>query len=344
MGKRRGNRVASGYALLCLLIQTMDLLRFNQFVSTTLTPGLSASCLRGARRGGVRAAYGSGGRPRGPIVFFAVVVAVVGIAWLLPKWNGSIFPVLYDGMSPFFQERSSAPYARNRAFGAGAPHVAGKTGRLGRCAVCGGVVILSSLIQATSVGVLGDFSGMVLFPYYTAVTAAQVSILQRLDIVAAAVWLAALLIKTAFIGVLYLHCVGRMLGDKARLPAAVAGGAAVTVAGLFLGGFILQQERWFIWIVSAVLLGIFAVLLPLILTAAVGGGVSVSSGRGQRRRRYEKGSRVGSIGLLFVLIIAVALLPSCRERPRSTTGWWSRPSGSTIRKGNAAFPFRRSRC
>ncbi len=48
----------------------------------------------------------------------------------------------------------------------------------------------------------------------------------------------------------------------------MAGGAAVTVAGLFLGGFILQQERWFIWIVSAVLLGIFAVLLPLILTAA----------------------------------------------------------------------------
>ena len=149
------------------------------------------------------------------------------------------------------------------------PYVAGKNGTAKAGALfAAGVVILSSLIQATSVGVLGDFSGMVLFPYYTAVTAAQVSILQRLDIVAAAVWLAALLIKTAFIGVLYLHCVGRMLGDKARLPAAVAGGAAVTVAGLFLGGFILQQERWFIWIVSAVLLGIFAVLLPLILTAA----------------------------------------------------------------------------
>ena len=28
----------------------------------------------------------------------------------------------------------------------------------------------------------------------------------------------------------------------------------------------------------------------------------------------RKGSRVGSIGLLFVLIIAVALLPSCREK------------------------------
>ena len=110
---------------------------------------------------------------------------------------------------------------------------------------------------------LGDFSGMVLFPYYTAVTAAQVSILQRLDIVAAAVWLAALLIKTAFIGVLYLHCVGRMLGDKARLPAAVAGGAAVTVAG-FVSGRVYPAagSAGFIWIVSAVLLGIFAVLLP----------------------------------------------------------------------------------
>ena len=58
------------------------------------------------------------------------------------------------------------------------------------------------------------------------------------------------------------------MGQMEAVRAAVAGGAAVTVAGLFLGGFILQQERWFIWIVSAVLLGIFAVLLPLILTAA----------------------------------------------------------------------------
>ena len=109
---------------------------------------------------------------------------------------------------------------------------------------------------------------MVLFPYYTAVTAAQVSILQRLDIIAAAVWLAALLVKTAFVSVLYLHCIGRMLGDKARLPAAIVGGGLVLTAGLFLGGFILQQERWYIWIVSTVLIGVFAILLPLLLLAA----------------------------------------------------------------------------
>ena len=87
--------------------------------------------------------------------------------------------------------------------------------------------------------------------------------------------------KTAFIAILYLHCVGRMLGDKARLPAAVVGGVAVTAAGLFLGGLILQQERWLIWIVSVVLLGVFAILLPLILIAA-----------GWRRRsRIEKSQR-----------------------------------------------------
>ncbi len=275
-GKGGGTAVASGYALLCLLIQTMDLLRFNQFVSTTLTPGLSRVVLCAAL---VAVAFGAAfygiqavGRAAS-IVFFAVAVAVVGIALaLLPEMEWIHFPpFLYDGMSPVLSGAlEELPRTLEIALlGLALPYVAGKNGTAKAGALfAAGVVILSSLIQATSVGVLGDFSGMVLFPYYTAVTAAQVSILQRLDIVAAAVWLAALLIKTAFIGVLYLHCVGRMLGDKARLPAAVAGGAAVTVAGLFLGGFILQQERWFIWIVSAVLLGIFAVLLPLILTAA----------------------------------------------------------------------------
>lgn len=34
----------------------------------------------------------------------------------------------------------------------------------------------------------------------------------------------------------------------------------------------------------------------------------------------KKNGRVGSIGLLFVLVIAAALLPSCGKNRRSATG------------------------
>lgn len=275
-GKGGGAAVAGGYALLCLLIESMDLLRFNQFVATTLSPELSRVVLCAAlvAVGFGAAFYGIQAVGRtASIVFFAVIAAIVGIALaLLPEMEWIHFPpLLYDGFSPVlsgaFEELPRT--LEITLLGLALPYVAGKNGMTkAGMFFAGGVVILSSLVQATAVGVLGDFSGMVLFPYYTAVTAAQVSILQRLDIIAAAVWLAALLVKTAFVSVLYLHCIGRMLGDKARLPAAIVGGGLVLTAGLFLGGFILQQERWYIWIVSTVLIGVFAILLPLLLLAA----------------------------------------------------------------------------
>lgn len=293
-GKGGGTAVASGYALLCLLIQIMDLLRFHQFVSTVLSPGLSRVVLCASL---VAVAFGAAfygiqavGRAAS-IVFFAVVIAIIGIALaLLPEMEWIHFPpFLYEGMSPvLYGALEELPRTLEIALlGLALPYVAGKNGMTKTGVMFAvGIVLLSSLIQATVVGVLGDFSGMVLFPYYTAVTAAQVSVLQRLDIVATVVWLGALLIKTSFISVLYLHCVGRMLGDKARLPAAVIGGVAVTAAGLLLGGLILQQERWLIWIVSVVLLIIFAILLPMVL---------VATGRRRRlhiRKMQTKGASV----------------------------------------------------
>ena len=98
VGKGGGTAVASGYALLCLLIQTMDLLRFNQFVSTTLAPGLSRVLLCAAlsSRWRSRAAfYGiQAVRPRGLRSSFSPwSFAVVGIALaLLPEMEWIHFP------------------------------------------------------------------------------------------------------------------------------------------------------------------------------------------------------------------------------------------------------------
>ena len=116
---------------------------------------------------------------------------------------------------------------------------------------------MALVIQATVVGVLGDFGAMELFPYYTVLTTVQVSVIQRLDIVATAIWVGALFLKMAFFGMLFTDCFQRVTGQKWRM---------LIAAGLLLGDAApLQAEQRIIWYASAVLLGVCAVGIPAAL-------------------------------------------------------------------------------
>ena len=124
------------------------------------------------------------------------------------------------------------------------------------------------VIQATSAGVLGDYGEMVLFPYYTAVTTAQIGVLQRVDILAAALWLTALFVKMAFFAMQYMSCVQRIGGERFKLLYALGGGLLVLIPGLLLGNSPLLEERAAIWGISVGIIAVMAVLLPLVLIAA----------------------------------------------------------------------------
>ena len=122
------------------------------------------------------------------------------------------------------------------------------------------------VIQATVVGVLGDFGAMELFPYYTVLTTVQVSVIQRLDIVATAIWVGALFLKMAFFGMLFTDCFQRVTGQKWRMLIAATGAVITLAAGLLLGDAApLQAEQRIIWYASAVLLGVCAVGIPAAL-------------------------------------------------------------------------------
>ena len=105
--------------------------------------------------------------------------------------------------------------------------------------VLAGVLVL---MQATITGVLGDFAAQVRFPYYTAVTAADVGIIQRMDLIAVAVWLVVLFVKMAFYSMLYMSCAQRIFGKNRKPLYAVAGGGTVFVTGLSFAGLAAQSR------------------------------------------------------------------------------------------------------
>ena len=137
------------------------------------------------------------------------------------------------------------------------------------------------LIQVSVAGVLGDYGEVVLFPYYTAVTAAQIGVIQRVDIIATTVWIAALFIKMAFFAMLYMSCMQRLFGESKKLLYAVAGAVVILVVGLLWGNSPLFQEKTVIWMLSAIAMGLLAVGLPLFLVAA-------DALRNKRLRHHEE--------------------------------------------------------
>lgn len=268
----RGGAVAAVlYAVACLYIVALDVLRFRQFVSISLSPDMSGTALCAALVIGAMAAafYGLQAIARtATLVAFVVVLCIVGVGLaLLPDIEWIHFPpLLYDGVEPVIAGAiEELPRTLEIAIlGMLLPYTKGSRtkGYIVWTVLLTAVLLV---IQATTVGVLGDFSEEILFPYYTAVTAAQVGVLQRMDIVATGIWVAALFLKMAFFCTLYMSCTGRLFGQKSRLLAAAIGGSIMLAAGLWLGNRSLRIEKAAIFWVSSVVLLVFAVALPLFL-------------------------------------------------------------------------------
>ncbi len=271
MGRVGGTGLAVFYGLVCLYVQTADLLRFSRFAASTLSPDMSRAvlCIVLMATAGVAAFYGVQAIARSAVViaFFVVACILLSALALLPRMELINFPpLLYDGVSPVIAGAlEELPRSMElAAVGLLIPYVKGSVAK-GCLWWCAGFTAVALVIQATVVGVLGDFGTMELYPYYAAVTTAQVSVLQRLDIVATAVWCGALFLKTAFFGMLFVECLQKVIGLRWRPLVAAAGSAAVLTAGLLFGGRLpLQTEQVMLWYSSAVLLGLCAVGIPLL--------------------------------------------------------------------------------
>lgn len=271
----RGGRVVAGlYALVSLYVQVVALMRFDHFVGSALSPDMSRVALCGAvvAAAFLAALHGLQAIGRAAVLIVAGVVAGIVFVFLalLPQMDPLCFaPPLYDGFSPVIAGALEELPRTLEVVSIGLllPYVKGNMTRhyiTWTVLVAAGVI----LIQATSAGVLGDYGELVLFPYYTAVTTAQIGVLQRVDILAASLWLAALFVKMAFFAMQFLSCLQRIGGQRFKLLYAVGGGLLVLISGLLLGNSPLLEERAVIWGISVALTGLMAVILPLGLLAA----------------------------------------------------------------------------
>ncbi len=271
LGRGGGTAVAVFYGLVCLYVQTADLLRFSRFAANVLSPDMSRAvlCVVLMATAGVAAFYGLQAIARSAVIIACFVVATIALAALalLPRMELINFPpLLYDGLPPVIAGALEELPRSMEIVAAGLliPHV--KSGFARGCVWwCTAFTAVALVIQTTVVGVLGDFGQMELYPYYTAITTAQISVLQRLDIVATAIWCGALFLKTAFFGMLFVECLQKVVGSRWRPVVATAGAAVALTAGLVLGGKLpLQTEQVILWYTSAVLLGLCALVLPLL--------------------------------------------------------------------------------
>lgn len=270
---RGGGAVAVLYALICLYVQVADLLRFSRFADTVLSPDMSRAVLIVAlmATAGIAAFYGIQAIARSAAILAVFVTASILLAALalIPRMETVNFPpFLYDGLPPVLSGAlEELPRSMElAAVGLLLPYVKGSMAKSWLW-WCGGFTAVALVIQVSVVGVLGDFGELEAFPYYTAVTSLHVGVLQRLDIVATAVWIGALFLKTAFFGLLFVDCFQRVTGPKGRLPVAAAGSAAAVILALLLGNRLpLEKERTILWTISTVLLALCAVALPVFLS------------------------------------------------------------------------------
>lgn len=278
---RGGAVLAVIYALICLYVQAVELIRFRYFVTTVLSPDMPVvilcivlvlgSVFRSPVRRGIPC-------PAAAIaaVLIAAVIAFIAFA-LMPEMDAAYFPpFLYDGFSPVIAGLlEETPRTMEIAvLGLMLPYCRKKTSR-GFVWWCVLLAVVMAVIQLTTVGVLGDFGGMVMFSYYTAITAAQTSVVQRLDILAVTIWIAALFLKLALFGMLFMDCFKRLFRKNGRLSETnkkrvcfVIGAVLALLPAILFGGTAMQEERAVIWSISSAAIGVAALLVPLVLLLA----------------------------------------------------------------------------
>ena len=270
-----GRTVCVAYLLLCLFVLCLDIVQFYDFAEKSMRAGFSVTALTLAIVGVafIAAFYGveALGRTAFLVAVFSGVCLVVFSAVLVPEMRSIHFsPAVGSGFSAILR-RAMMELPRTAevvAIGMLYPYINGS--HAGAAAGFSGLTVLfTALVSTTAMGVLGDFSAQVVYPYYAAVTAVQFGTIQRMDILVTAVWLSTFFVRLTLFCTLFLSVCGRLFGKHARVPAAVVSTAVLAgFTGLVSGGVFVG--RW--QTVTAVywwVLGFFCLVLPPVLRLLV---------------------------------------------------------------------------
>ncbi len=228
-----GRAVAVGYAVVCLFILCVDSIQFCDFADRVMPSGFSVAALAVSLIAVAFAASSYGvqtlARAALPVAAFSVICLLVFGAALLPEIRLLHFPPIASvGVGGIVSTavRNLPRTAEVVLLGVLYPYVRGSRMRAALM-FSGGVTMLTSLVVFTAVGVLGDFALQTAYPYYTAVTAAQIGVFERLDILITAVWLGTFFMRVTLFCRVFTDMVGRVSG--ARRWAAVFGAVALSL-------------------------------------------------------------------------------------------------------------------
>ncbi len=258
-----GKPVRVGYGLLALFVIYLDLLQFGSFAQRTVKAEFSVELLTAALAvvGLLGAVYGLEAIGRAATVIAAVglVTLLVFVAILLPQMHRICFPpATFSGVSniALHTVRELPRTAEVAVLAVLYPSVTGKVGRAYGWFV-GLTAALTLLICLVTTGVLGNYAGIVAYPFYTAVTAAS----PYVELAVAVLWLGTVFVRVTLFGTVYLEQIRRLFGERACWPA-VGGGAVALTGAVWLsknGG----PWQLLTYLYSGALV-LFAVVVPLL--------------------------------------------------------------------------------
>lgn len=271
-----GKVTDTAYIALCVFILLVDMVQFSDFAVKTMHEGFSVwlltvifvlTCVL-ASRCGIQAIA----RASTPMSVFSALCLIAFAVALLPEMRWFHFaPQQSEGMVRACQKavQDLPRTAEVAAIGLLYPYIKGS--RVHACGWFSGLTALfSALVTITAVGVLGSFVGMTAYPFYTAVAAARIGILQRLDVLVTAVWLGTFFIRfTLFIRLLCERCQHRFGQKSLFLAKLLVSVLLIAVAFLLQNGSyggewqVVTTMYW--W-----MLGLFCFILPVGLK--IGGG------------------------------------------------------------------------
>ena len=101
-------------------------------------------------------------------------------------------------------------------------------------AFAGATAAISAAVSIATVAVLGDFSGMVAYPFYAAVSAVRLGVIQRPDIVVVAVWMGTFFIRFTLFCLLFIERARHLFGKRAAVPSGVVLIAVLTAIALWI--------------------------------------------------------------------------------------------------------------
>lgn len=209
--KAGGKITDAAYLLLCLFILLLDIVQFSDFALKTMHEGLSLWLLSVVFVVVCVVASGCGiqaiARASTPVALFAAACLIVFAVALIPQMHPFHFsPPQTEGLLLAMKKAvlDLPRTAEVAAIGLLYPYVNGSQMR--SCIrFCGLTAVFSALAIVTAVGVLGGTAGMSAYPFYTAVSAARIGVLQRLDALVVAVWLGTFFVRFTLFVQLFLE-------------------------------------------------------------------------------------------------------------------------------------------